>query len=62
MVEFFFAYFEGFTSLFFEKKSDLVEFWADFGFFDPLFGQKSIFGLGGVKFFITNLGNLLGLN
>ena len=31
-------------------------------FFDPLFGQKSIFGLGEVKFFITNLDYLLGLN
>ena len=30
--------------------------------FDPPFGQKSIFGLGGVKFFITNLDHLLGLN
>ena len=40
----------------------MVEFWADFEFFDPLFSQKSIFGLGGVKFFIPNLDYLLGLN
>ena len=40
----------------------MVEFWADFGFFDPFFGQKSIFGLGGVKSFIPNLDHLLGLN
>ena len=33
-----------------------------FRFFDPLFGQKSIFGFGGVKFFITNLDHLLALN
>ena len=50
------------TTLKIWAQSDLVEFCADFGFFDPLFGQKLIFGLGGVKFFITNHDHLLGLN
>ena len=45
-----------------QKQSDLVEFWADFWFVDTLFGQKSIFCLEGVKFFITNLDHILGLN
>ena len=32
------------------------------GGFTPIFCQKSVFGLGGVKFFTTNLDHLLGLN
>ena len=41
----------------------MVEFLDNFGGFPPpFFCQKSGFGLGGVKFFITNLEHLLGLN